>query len=167
MSGSSSRPGPIPISRRSSPASARPAANWNSTTSWCWKHSPAGAELDRWTAADCLQIAEAAAADRLVSLRERGYLVPSGRGRGTRYRLAGRLARLGRRPEAGADAAMREQILELLSARGAITNTDVRRLTGASRVRALQLLQGLVADGLLRMTGNRGGARYVAGPRPG
>ena len=126
-----------------------------------------GAELDRWTAADCLQIGETAAADRLVSLRERGYLVPSGRGRGTRYRLAGRLARLGRRPEAGADAAMQEQILELLSARGAITNTDVRRLTGASRVRALQLLQGLVADGLLRMTGNRGGARYVAGPRLG
>ena len=126
-----------------------------------------GAELDRWTAADCLQIGETAAADRLVSLRERGYLVPSGRGRGTRYRLAGRLARLGRRPEAGADATMREQILELLSARGAITNTDVRRLTGASRVRALQLLRGLVADGLLRMTGNRGGARYVAGPRLG
>ncbi len=127
-------------------------------------------ELDRWTAAECLQIEEGPASERLVSLRERGYLVPVGRGRGTKYRLAGRLKRLWRPLDPDgrvADAAMREQILDLLSDRGTITNTDVRRLTGMSRFRALSLLRGLSADGLLRMTGNRGGARYIAGPRSG
>ena len=124
-------------------------------------------ELDRWTAAECLQIGEMPAAERLVSLRERGYLVPSGRGRGTKYRLASRLKHLRRHPEVEGqvpDEAIREQILDLLSDRGAITNTDVRRLAGVSRFRALQLLRRLSADGLLRMIGNRRGARYVAGP---
>lgn len=126
-------------------------------------------ELDRWTAAECLQIGEAAAAERLVSLRERGHLLPAGRGRGTKYRLSGRLKRFQRLsdPEVlAAEVAAREQVLDLLSERGVITNADVRRLTGLSRERALQLLRRLGADGLLRMTGSRGGARYLSGPRP-
>ncbi|MFP5288787.1 MAG: ATP-binding protein, partial [Thermoanaerobaculia bacterium] len=45
-------------------------------------------EIDRWAAARALQLDEDEAADRLVSLRERGYLQPRGRGRGTCYRLA-------------------------------------------------------------------------------
>lgn len=125
------------------------------------------ADVDRWTAAVWLRVEEAAAAERLASLRERGYLKPVGRGRGARYRLADRLARRHwtgpARPEI--DPAMRGQILQLVIDRGSITNADVRRLTGLSRFRALDLLQTLSADGLLRMTGRRRGARYVAGPR--
>ena len=50
--------------------------------------------LDRWTAAELLQLPEGEAATRLVSLRERGYLAARGRGRGTVYRLAPRHAGL-------------------------------------------------------------------------
>lgn len=125
------------------------------------------ADVDRWTAAVWLRVEEAEAAERLVSLRERGYLTPVGRGRGTRYRLADRLARRHWtgpiRPEA--DLAMSGQIMQLVFDRGSITNADVRRLTGLSRFQALGLLRKLSAEGLLRMTGNRRGARYVAGPR--
>ena len=125
------------------------------------------ADVDRWTAAAWLGVEEAAAAERLASLRERGYLKPVGRGRGARYRLADRLARRRwtgpARPEV--DPAMRGQILQLVIDGGSITNADVRRLTGLSRFRALDLLQTLSADGLLRMTGRRRGARYLAGPR--
>ena len=124
-------------------------------------------EVDRWTAAACLNVEDVAAAERLVSLRERGYLKPVGRGRGARYRLADRLAR--RRwtgpDRSEIDPAMRGQILQLVIDRGSIANADVRRLTGLSRFQALGLLQKLSADGLLRMTGSRRGARYVAGPQ--
>lgn len=125
------------------------------------------ADVDRWTAAVWLRVEEAAAAERLASLRERGYLKPVGRGRGARYRLADRLARRHWtgpvRPEV--DPAMSGQILQLVFDRGSITNADVRRLTGLSRFQALGLLRKLSTDGLLRMTGSRRGARYVAGPR--
>lgn len=124
-------------------------------------------DFDRWTAAACLNVEDVAAAERLVSLRERGYLKPVGRGRGVRYRLSDRLARRHwtgpDRPEIA--AAMRGQILHLAIDDGSLTNADVRRLTGLSRFQALDLLRKLCADGLLRMTGNRRGARYVAGPR--
>ena len=50
--------------------------------------------LDRWTAAELLQIPESEAAARLVSFRERGYLAAQGRGRGTLDRLARRHAGL-------------------------------------------------------------------------
>lgn len=54
--------------------------------------------LDRWTGAELLQLPDGEAADQLVSLRERGYLVAQGRGRGTVYRLARRHAGLQRFP---------------------------------------------------------------------
>ncbi|MCY4470285.1 MAG: putative DNA binding domain-containing protein [Thiotrichales bacterium] len=125
-------------------------------------------DIDRWTAAACLRIAESAAAERLVSLRERGYLTSLGRGRGTKYRFATRLGRLRAQPVPDgptAEAAVRERILELLAERGAVTNRDVRRLTGLSRREALGLLRNMSDEGLLRMTGHRRGARYLAGPR--
>lgn len=125
------------------------------------------ADVDRWTAAVWLRVEEAEATERLVSLRERGYVTPVGRGRGTKYRLAGRLARghWTGPVRSEIDAAMRGQILQLVMDRGSIANADVRRLTGLSRFQALGLLQKLSADGLLRMTGSRRGARYIAGPR--
>ena len=50
--------------------------------------------LDRWSAAELLQLPEGDAAARLVSLRERGDLAVRGRGRSTLYRLARRHADL-------------------------------------------------------------------------
>lgn len=124
-------------------------------------------DLDRWTAGTCLRIAADAAAERLVSLRERGYLTPFGRGRGTKYRLAARLERLAPPvpDEPAADEALREPVLRLLANRGAVTNGDVRRLTGLSRRESLALLRNMTNEGLLRMAGYRRAAHYVAGPR--
>ena len=119
-------------------------------------------DLDRWTAAEYLGVEPVAAAERLRSLRKRGYLTPKGRGRGTRYRGIGGLAQQ-RRTEPDDDPALHQQVLELVSELGAVTNTDVRRLTGLSRYEALGLLRRLTANGLLRMTGSRRGARYLAG----
>jgi hypothetical protein len=48
--------------------------------------------LDRWSAAEALQCPEEEAAEKLMSLRERGHLMPHGRGRGTVYRLARHLS---------------------------------------------------------------------------
>ena len=50
--------------------------------------------LDRWTAAELLQLPEGEPATRLVSLRKRGDLAARGRGRATLYRLARRHAGL-------------------------------------------------------------------------
>ena len=123
-------------------------------------------DLDRWGVAECLGVEPPVAAELLVSLRERGYLAPVGRGRGTRYRLAGRLAK---QQWTEVDRtnfvhSAEEQILHVVSQRGSITNADVRRLAGLSRREALGLLRRLSASGLLRMTGSRRGAHYVAGP---
>lgn len=123
-------------------------------------------DLDRWGAAECLGVGPPVAAELLVSLRERGYLTPVGRGRGTRYRLAGRPARQQWTEAERTNFVRRmdEQVLRVVSEHGSIANADVRRLTGLSRGEALELLQRLSASGLLRMTGSRRGARYVAGP---
>ncbi len=124
-------------------------------------------DLDRWGATECLGVEPSVAAELLVSLRERGYLTPVGRGRGTRYRLAGRLAkqRWTEVDRTNLVHRMEEQILHVVSQRGSITNADVRRLAGLSRREALGLLRKLTASGLLRMTGSRRGAHYVPGPR--
>ena len=50
--------------------------------------------LDRWIAAELLQLPEGEATARQFSLRERGDLAAQGRGRGTLYRLARRHAGL-------------------------------------------------------------------------
>ncbi len=122
--------------------------------------------LDRWSAAEILGDEERQAADRLVSLRERGYVAPEGRGAGTKYHLAGRLHAMNERLRlSGGELTLRQRVLQLLFDRGSITNSDVRRQTGLSRHRAVALLRKLRADGLLEMTGARRGARYIPGPR--
>ena len=126
-----------------------------------------GAELDRWTAADCLQIGEAAAADRLVSLRERGYLIPSGRGRGTRVPARGPpgAARSAsgsgrRRGDAGANPGIA----------GGARRHHQHRCAAAHRRLARQGAAAPAATGRRRTAADdreSGGARYVAGPRLG
>lgn len=128
--------------------------------------------LDRWTAREVGQFdTEEDAAERLVSLRERGYLLPQGRGRGTAYRLARRLAeRLRGRVEADQEVPLDEEALRLrveavLIGRGKLTNAEVRRISGYSRTQALRLVQALREDGVLEIRGKGRGAHYAPGPK--
>ena len=125
--------------------------------------------LDRWTAAELLQLPDPEAAEQLVSLRERGYLVAQGRGRGTVYRLAPRHADL-------VDAAVpteddiwvdeesvRLRLIALLSERGRLTNNEIRGISGYSRARVLRLMRSLRDEGLVEVRGRGRGAHYVPG----
>lgn len=135
--------------------------------------------LDRWSAADCLQVPEEAAAECLVSLRGRGYLTAQGRGRGTSYRLPRRLSDLLRGPAETDrdlpldDEALRLRVRAVLEERGSLTNAEVRRLSGYSRTEVVRLMRSLIEEGHAALEGGGRGARYVstrkraktAGPR--
>jgi ATP-dependent DNA helicase RecG len=129
--------------------------------------------LDRWSAAQCLQLPEEGAADRLASLRERGYLIAQGRGRATAYRLARALSDRLRAPgETDRDVplddeAVRLRVQTVLAERGRLTNADVRRISGSSRTEALRLMRALADEGLVRFAGRGRGAHYLPGPRLG
>jgi ATP-dependent DNA helicase RecG len=127
--------------------------------------------LDRWSAADALQLTEEDAAERLVSLRERGYLTPQGRGRGTAYRLQRRFSDLLRgTAETDRDMplegeAVRLRIQAVLAERGRLTNTDIRRISGYSRREVLRLVVELRKQGVLELEGRGRGAHYRPGPK--
>jgi len=127
--------------------------------------------LDRWSAAECLQLPEEDAAERLVSLRGRGYLMPQGRGRGTIYRLARHLSDLLRGPGETDrdlpldDEAIRLRVRAVLAERGRLTNADIRRVAGYSRLEAVRLMRSLTKDGVARLIGRGRGAHYVPGPK--
>ena len=127
--------------------------------------------LDRWSAAQALQLTEEDAAERLVALRERGYLTPEGRGRGTAYRLQRRLSDLLRgSAETDRDLplegeAVRLRIQTVLAERGRLTNTDIRRIAGYSRREVLSLVADLRKQGILELEGLGRGAHYRPGPK--
>jgi hypothetical protein len=127
--------------------------------------------LDRWSAAECLQLPEEDAGERLTSLRERGYLVAQGRGRGTSYRLARTLSDSLRGPSATDrdvpldDEAVRLRVQAVLAERGRLTNADVRRISGYSRTEALRMMRALAEENLVQFKGLGRGAHYVPGPR--
>ncbi|MEW6750142.1 MAG: RNA-binding domain-containing protein [Candidatus Latescibacterota bacterium] len=127
-------------------------------------------QLDRWSAAGYLQASEDDAAARLASLRQRGYLVPRGRGRGTSYFLCrshsellrGRLA-----TDDGLaldDEAVRLRVEAVLLDRGQLTNAEVRRLSGYTRVGVVRLMQRLRREGVVELRGAGRAAHYVPGP---
>jgi ATP-dependent DNA helicase RecG len=129
--------------------------------------------IDRWSAAEYLQLDEAGAAEALVRLRQRGYLQPSGRGRGTSYRLS-------RRPDSppglfkeasvrdSDEAAARDKIRAVLAEAGRLTNAEIRRLTGLSRTAAARMMGSLIREKKARLVGSGRGAHYVASrKRPG
>ena len=130
-------------------------------------------DLDRWSAAEYLQRAQDDAAELLVALRERGFLVPRGRGRGTSYRLArafsdlvrGRLTTDDELPLNG--EAVRLRIHAVLAVRGKLTNAEVRRISGYSRAQALRLMRSLQAEGIVEITGRGRAAHYRRGPQLG
>lgn len=127
--------------------------------------------LDRWSAAEALQVTEDDAAERLVSLRKRGFLAPQGRGRGTAYRLQRPLSDLLRgtaetdRDLPLDDEAVRLRVPAVLAERGRLTNTDIRRLSDYSRREVLRLVAELREQGFLELEGRGRGAHYLPGPR--
>ena len=123
--------------------------------------------LDRWSARDLLQSSEEEAAACLASLRDRGYLVTQGRGRGTAYRLARRYSYLVA-DEIGPDddvwlddESIRLRVLALISERGQITNAEVRRISGYTRTQVIRLMRSLRREGRVRVTGRGRAAHYV------
>jgi uncharacterized membrane protein len=122
--------------------------------------------LDRWRAAQVLQLSEEEAAERLAGLRQRGYLVVRGRGRGASYGLRRDLAdRL--RGQAAVDAelpleeeAVRLRILAVLKERGRLTNAEIRRFSGFTRTQVYRLLKSLETEGIVRISG-KGRAAHV------
>jgi ATP-dependent DNA helicase RecG len=127
--------------------------------------------LDRWSAAEHLHLPEEDAAERLAGLRERGYLVARGRGRGTSYCLTRDLSDRLRGAEATVlemdldDEAVRLRLQAVLAERGRLTNADVRRLGGQSRAAAVRLMRELQNAGLAVLEGRGRGAHYVPGPK--
>jgi len=123
--------------------------------------------LDRWRAANILQLPEEEAAEKLVHLRETGYLVVRGRGRGASYDLKRDLAdRL--RGQAVVDAdlrideeAVRLRMLTLLRERGRLTNAEIRRFSGFSRTQVYRLVKQLEAEGEVRFAGKGRGAHIL------
>ncbi|HWP04081.1 MAG TPA: ATP-binding protein [Gemmatimonadaceae bacterium] len=128
--------------------------------------------LDRWAASTVLQLAEDEAARRLADLRERGYLTVRGRGRAATYALARSLAeRLRGRAAVEAEVPLEEEHVRLriravLRERGRLSNADMRRLSGFSRVqvyrvRVYRLVKQLEASGEVRIMGKGRGAHIV------
>ncbi len=122
--------------------------------------------LDRWSASRLLQLSEEEAAATLISLKERGFLIPQGRGRGTKYGLARRYSGLVDRIGVDGDIwldeeSVRLRLLAVLPERGRLTNAEIRRLSGYSRSQVLKLMRSLRDEGLVEVRGRGRGAHYV------
>lgn len=124
--------------------------------------------LDRWSAAKELQLPEEEAAEKLASLRVRGYLLPQGRGRGTRYRLTRPLSdRLRGEDAANPDLALDDEAIRLriqavLGERGKLTNAEARRISGYNRMEVIGLMHKIISDGHAKLVGKGRGAHYVS-----
>ena len=123
-------------------------------------------ELNRWSAADMLQITESNAADRLASLNARGFLEVRGRGQGTAYRLGPQFSDWERIEtpiidhDLGRETA-RKLVLQTISERGSVTNTVVRQITGYERNQTVRLMRAMRDEGLVEVRGRGRGAHYV------
>lgn len=123
--------------------------------------------IDRQSAAECLQLSDEQAAERLTAMRREGLLVVHGRGRGTRYELSRPLSeRLRGRGLTDADhpleaEGVRLRLLELLRERGRLTNAEIRDFSGYSRQQVLALEKTLQREGLIELHGYGRGA-YIA-----
>jgi predicted HTH transcriptional regulator len=123
--------------------------------------------IDRWSAAEHLQISESDAASHLSEMRQRELIVARGRGRATSYGLPRPLSeRLRGRGITDADhpletEGVRLKILELLKERGRLTNAEIRDFSGYSRERVLAIEKALEREGLIALRGYGRGAHIV------
>lgn len=120
--------------------------------------------VDRWSAAQHLQLDETDAANQLVGMRQRGLLVARGRGRAVSYALPRPLSeRLRGRGATDADRPLesegvRLRLLELLKERGRLTNAEIRDFSGYSRQQVLAIEKALESEGLIELNGHGRGA---------
>ena len=123
-------------------------------------------ELNRWSAADLLQVEVADAARRLADLSARGFLDVRGRGQGATYRLGQqfssweRVELNGVQGVVGTDAA-RELVLQAIAKSGSITNAGVRAITGFERNETVRFMRSMRLEGLVEVEGSGRGAHYV------
>jgi ATP-dependent DNA helicase RecG len=131
------------------------------------------ATLDRWFAARVLQLPEHEAAERLASLRERGYLVVRGRGRAASYSLRRDLAERFRGTLAAAmevpldEAHVRLRVMQLLRERRTLTNAEIRRISGFSRTQVYRLVRRMAEEGDIRIVGKGRGAHVELATQEG
>ncbi len=123
-------------------------------------------ELNRWSAAELLQVDETDAAERLAALNALGLLEVRGRGQGSAYSLGRQFASWGRiEPDesAGIIDARRARVLVLqtITERGSITNSVVREITGYGRNQTVALMREMRDEGLVELRGRARGAHYV------
>ena len=117
-----------------------------------------GADLTNAVVRSLLNVDSATARQSLQRLRNAGLLEQDGERRGARYRI---VPGLSRPAWVGLDqAGLRLAVLNM-AAHGLVTNGAVRRELDLSRVEAVALLRGLVADGLLELRGSKRGSHYV------
>lgn len=120
--------------------------------------------LDRWSASGLLQLSEQQSAATLVSLRERGFLAPQGRGRGTKYGLARRYSALTESAVGGGyieldEEYVRLRLLALLAERGPNRQRRDTWIVG------LLEIPGSQADACVARGGSgRGGRTWAQGP---
>lgn len=123
--------------------------------------------LDAPSAGELLHLSGQEAGPKLASLRKRGYLVPSGRGRKTSYRLApipaGRLkVQLLSEDQNWIDReTLIVRLLQIIRERGRITNSEVRRISGYNRIQTLALMAHLRKKGHVTLVGRGRAAHYV------
>jgi len=66
------------------------------------------------------------------------------------------------------DEAVRRRVQALLTERGRLTNAEIRRISGYSRMEVLRLVRTLQEEGLLRLVGRRKlGARSTTARKVG
>lgn len=124
--------------------------------------------VDRWQAAAHLQASEEEAAGKLIALRERGYLSPRGRGRGTTYFLSRSYSDRLRGTTATDDSfvldqeAVRLRILKVLEERGKLTNADIRRMSGYTRNEVVRLMAVMRGEGQVELVGRGRAAHYIS-----
>lgn len=118
-------------------------------------------------AGEALQRPWQEAQPKLAQLRERGYLVPTGSGRGASYRLApGPVRRLNvqlrSEDQNWVDAEeLKLRLLQILRERGRLTNAEVRAISGYNRVRARGFMAALREEGQVALVGRGRAAHYV------
>jgi ATP-dependent DNA helicase RecG len=123
--------------------------------------------VNRWAAAQILQSNDDDAAQALASLRDRGYVVVRGRGRGATYSLRRDLAdRLRGRAAVDADLALDKEavalrIEALLRERGTLSNSDIQRFSGYNRTQVYRLVKELEKEGKARVVGRGRAARIL------
>lgn len=123
--------------------------------------------IDRWSAAEHLQLDESDAADQLAEMRKSGLIVARGRGRTASYDLPRPLSeRLRGRGVTDADhplerEGVRLRILELLRERKRLTNAEIRDFSGYNRQQVLAVEKELEEEDLIEFHGYGRGAHIT------